>query len=143
MNRRRTQSGFTLIELLLVVVIIGLLAAIVVPNLVGRTDQAKIDTARASVKMFSDCLEGYKLDTGLYPTNEEKLEALLVCPASVKDPKKWKGPYLKETSVPKDPWGSDFQYRYPSQRPNVTWPDVFSMGPDGSPDTDDDIYREQ
>lgn len=143
MNRRRRQmSGFTLIELLLVVVIIGLLAAIVVPNLITRVDDSKVETARASVTVFLQALERYKLDVGNYPTTDEGLASLLVAPSSLKDPKKWKGPYLQETTVPKDPWGNDFVYEFPSTR-GVTWPDVFSPGPDGQKGNEDDIYREQ
>lgn len=141
-RRRRAAGGFTLIELLLVVVIIGLLAAIVVPSLVNRVDDAKIDTARASVTQYSACLNTYKLDTGTYPSTDEGLAALLIAPSSLKDPKKWKGPYLQETAIPKDPWGNDFVYKFPSER-GLAWPDVYSAGPDGTAGNEDDIYREQ
>jgi general secretion pathway protein G len=142
MNRRRRTSGFTLIELLLVVVIIGILAAMVVPAIIGRADEARIEAARADLTVFSNKLEEYRMHTGVYPSNEEGLGALLTAPPSLKDPTKWKGPYLKEISVPKDPWGSDYQYKYPSER-GLKWPDVFSMGPDGQPGTEDDIFKEK
>lgn len=139
---RRAREGFTLIELLLVVVIIGILAAMVVPSIIGRADEARVEAARADLKVFSDALDQYQMHVGKYPTTDEGLAALLSCPASVKDATKWKGPYLKATSVPKDPWGGEYVYKFPSER-GLNWPDVYCMGPDGQPNTEDDIFREK
>jgi general secretion pathway protein G len=138
-NRISTQAGFTLIELLLVVVIIGILAAIVVPNIIGGADDARLESARTQVKEFSNAMERYKMHCKTYPSTEEGLEALLVPSPSLNNPDNWKGPYMKAEIVPLDPWDYEFQYRYPSDRGN-TWPDIFSVGPDGQPDTEDDIY---
>ncbi len=142
MDRSRMKAGFTLIELLLVVVIIGILAAIVVPSIIGRADEARIEAARADLKVFSDALDQYQMHIGSYPSSDEGLAALLAAPAGLKDPTKWKGPYLKATSVPKDPWGSDYIYAFPSER-GLKWPDVYSVGPDGQKNSEDDVYKEK
>lgn len=138
----KRQGGFTLIELLLVVVIIGILAAIVVPTIIGRADEARIEAARADVKVFSDALDQYQMHVGAFPAQEEGLNALVTAPATLKDPTKWKGPYIKVTSVPKDPWGNDYVYKNPSDR-GLKWPDVYSLGPDGQAGTEDDVYKEK
>jgi len=141
MSRRRKERGFTLIELLLVVVIIGILAALVIPNIIGRADETRMEAARSQVNTYHFCLDAYKLDNKAYPPTQEGLAALITPPPSLKDPLNSKWPYLKEAAVPKDPWGNDYGYEYPSKR-GFTWPDVFSWGPDGQPNTEDDIYKE-
>ncbi len=139
MNRRKQSGGFTLIELLLVVVIIGILAAMVVPSIIGRADDARIGAAKADITVFHSKLQEYQMNIGNFPSNEEGLNALIAAPASLTDSAKWKGPYIQEVAVPKDPWGHDYTYKYPSERGNK-WPDVFSTGPDAQPGTEDDIY---
>jgi general secretion pathway protein G len=139
MNRKKRQAGFTLIELLLVVVIIGILAGIVISNIGGSADEARIQATRAQVKVFSNAITKYNLDCKSYPDTEEGLEALLSPPPSLANEDNWKGPYIKAEVVPLDEWDNEFQYRYPSERGN-NWPDIFSMGPDRQEETEDDIY---
>ena len=141
MVRRRPSraAGFTLIELLLVVVIIGILAAIVVPRLVGRSDEARKSAAMGDIKSMSTALGAYEVDNGRYPNTAQGLHSLLVKPAAPPEPKKWKGPYLQNlTEIPKDPWGNDYQYLCPGSK-NTNGFDLFSWGPDGQAGTEDDI----
>lgn len=129
MNNR---SGFTLIEILLVVVIIGILAGLVVPNLVGRGEEARIKAAEADIYGgLSAALDLYELDTGSYP---DKLEDLVIDPGSASS---WRGPYIKK-GVPKDPWGNPYQYKRPGQN-NASSYDLSSSGPDQQANTKDDI----
>lgn len=132
--RRRKTGGFTLIELLLVVVIIGILAAIVVPKLTGRSEDARIGAAQADIKSISTALSMYEQDNGRYPPN---LESLLVRPG---DAPKWKGPYLDTRELPKDPWGHEYVYLFPSPASPNSY-ELLSAGPDGQPGTADDIVK--
>jgi len=108
-QRKRTRSGFTLIEILLVVVIIGLLLGIGVPNLVSRLRGAERTRAQADIKAISMALDMYRMDNGTYPPN---LQALITRPESSRN---WDGPYMEE-GLPKDPWGGDYLYQYPGTR---------------------------
>src|SRR5579862_8851783 len=124
--QRAGQRGFTLLEIMVVVVIIGLLAAVVVPQFMGRVDDARIAKAKQDIQALETGLTMYKLDNFSYPTGEEGLKALVEKP---NDPnvKNWRpGGYLKR--LPKDPWGNDYQYQYPGTHGVV---DVFSFGADG------------
>ncbi len=133
-NRRR---GFTLIELLLVLVILGILAAIVVPKFSGRTEQARITAAQTQISSFSTALDAFEVDNGYFPKGRNGLEDLVTQP---RDAQNWKGPYLKE--VPKDPWNNDYVYECPGKH-NPSSYDLLSMGPDGRTGGDDDITNWQ
>ena len=140
LRHRRSAEGFTLIELLLVVVIIGILAAIVVPRLVGRSDEARIAAAKGDLKAMNDALGQYEVDNGKYPSTSQGLHALLVKPSGAPEPKNWKGPYLSNLSeIPKDPWGNEYQFACPGSRFPAGF-DLYSYGPDGAAGTDDDVW---
>lgn len=125
-DRRRQQQGFTLIELLIVMVIIGLLAALVGPRMFGKVDESKQRSAKAQISLFETALDTYRLDTGKYPATDEGLEALRTKPAGVE---RWDGPYLNK-EVPKDPWGNEYVYQSPGEHGDF---DLMSYGADGSP----------
>lgn len=119
--------GFTLIEIMVVVVIMGILAALVVPKLMGRTDDARIIAAKQDIATIMQALKLYKLDNQRYPTSDQSLQALIEKPATGPEAKGWKtGGYLDK--VPKDPWGNPYQYLSPGIRGEL---DVFSLGADG------------
>ncbi len=107
---RKADKGFTLLELLIVLIIIGLLAALVGPKLINRVGESKQKTCKVQIEMLSTSLDTFRLDTGKYPDEEQGLNALI----EAGDFKNWKGPYLKKKFVPKDPWGNDFVYKYNS-----------------------------
>ena len=131
--RRAGMRGFTLIELLVVIIILAILAAVVIPRVIGRTDDAKIAAATANVSTFDNEMEKYKLDTGNYPTSDQGLNALMT---DMVQNGKWNGPYIKG-SLPNDPWGHPYIYKAPGDHsPDY---DIFSAGPDGQPGTADDI----
>lgn len=119
------QTGFSLIEIMVVVVILGILAALVVPKIVDRPDEARIVKAKQDVLAIQNALELYKLDNSFYPSTDQSLLALVEKPTSTPTPQNWKQ-YLK--SLPKDPWGRDYLYLNPGQHSEV---DVFTYGPTG------------
>lgn len=126
---RTTQRGFTLIEIMVVVVIMGILAALVVPKLMGRTDDARITAAKQDISTLMQALKLYKLDNQRYPTTEQGLQALIAKPTSGPAANGWKsGGYVDK--LPKDPWGGQYQYLSPGVKGEV---DVFSYGADGQP----------
>jgi len=122
---RRRQRGFTLIELMVVLAIIGVLAALIVPNVLGRADDARVTAARTDVGNLVQALKLYKLDNQRYPTAEQGLQALVARPSTEPVPANWK-PYLDK--LPKDPWGHAYQYLNPGLKGEV---DVLSFGADG------------
>ncbi|MBI3306478.1 MAG: type II secretion system major pseudopilin GspG [Candidatus Omnitrophica bacterium] len=134
------SRGFSLIEIILVVVIIATLSAMVVPRLLGRSDQARIAAAKADIEVnIPTALKLYELDNGFFPTTEQGLKALLKKPTSNPTPQNWNGPYLEKT--PLDPWGKPYQYQSPgTHRPHDY--DVFSQGKNPKSDkVDDDIVN--
>jgi general secretion pathway protein G len=132
-TRRNTESGFTLIEVMVVVVILGILAAILVPKVMDRPDQARITKARQDIRALEAALNLYKLDNFVYPTTDQGLEALVEQPTSP-EPPNWKaGGYVDR--LPKDPWNQDYLFLSPGEQGTI---DIFSMGPDQVP-SDDDI----
>lgn len=127
------ERGFTLIEIMVVVVIIGLLAAIVTPKIIGNIDTAAINRAKQEIRIIETALNLYRLDNFKYPTTEEGIEALVRNPGENSAPN-WKpGGYL--ASVPVDPWNNPYQYAYPGQRGREF--DVYSLGADGQEGGDD------
>ena len=135
-RRRSGESAFTLVELLLVLVILGILAAIVVPKFSGRTESAQKTAALTQISTFATALDAFEIDVGSYPKGSDGLEQLVVSPA---DTPGWKGPYLK-SNIPNDPWGNPYIYEYPG-RVNSSGYDITSAGPDKQPGTDDDIVN--
>jgi general secretion pathway protein G len=142
-NRRPVarRRGFTLIELLLVLVILGILAAIVVPKFSGRTEQARVAAAKSQISILGTALDAYEVDMGSYPKGKSGLNDLLNAPSG--GDLNWKGPYIKN-EIPKDPWGNDYIYEFPGKHGGGTKNsaasyDLMSMGPDGRVGGDDDI----
>jgi general secretion pathway protein G len=123
----RLARGFTLVEIMVVVVILGILAALIVPRVVGRTDDARAVAAKQDVAAIMQALKLYRLDNGRYPTTEQGLAALVTKPQSDPAPKNWQK-YLDK--VPKDPWDHPYQYLNPGVRGEI---DVFSLGADNQP----------
>lgn len=107
--RTRAAAGFTLIEIMVVIVILGIMAALVVPNLAGRQDQAQVTAAKSDLRSLGNALEMYKLDNFSYPSTEQGLEALVKKPSGYPEPKNWKvGGYVRK--LPTDPWGNPYRY---------------------------------
>lgn len=133
-----TARGFTLIEIMVVVVIMGILAALVVPKLMGRTDDARIIAAKQDIATVMQALKLYRLDNLRYPTTEQGLQALIAKPTTGPAANGWKaGGYIDK--LPKDPWGNPYQYLSPGFKGEI---DVLSLGADGKPggtDNDADI----
>ena len=119
-RRLRNRAGFTLIEILVVVIIIGFIASLIAPNLMGRFERSKEEIAKAQVDMLSSGVMAFKLDTNRYPTSMAEL-------IESKEPK-WRGPYLSKKTIPKDPWDRDYIYKAPGEHGPF---DLYSLGPDG------------
>ena len=129
---RRGQSGFTLIEIMVVVIIIGLLAAVIVPNVIDKVDQARVSKAKQDIQAIDTALTMFRLDNSKYPTTDQGLQSLVTQPT---DPsiRHWRpGGYLPHMS--KDPWGYDYQYASPGT--HVKDYDLYSLGADGQPGGD-------
>jgi len=125
--REKRRSGFTLVEILVVVVILGLLATLVIPRVVGRGEEAKRTAALVQIRSIEQALELYKLDNGFYPSTEQGLEALVTRPSGSPEPQNYRdGGYMKK--IPLDPWGRPYVYRCPGEHGET---DILSFGPDG------------
>lgn len=129
MNTKVSQYGFTLLEVMVVVVILAILAALVVPKIISRPDEARGIAAKQDIASLMQALKLYRLDNQRYPSTEQGLQALVSKPATAPVPPNWKaGGYVER--LPKDPWGNAYQYLNPGVRGEI---DVFSFGADGAP----------
>ncbi|MCS7238028.1 MAG: type II secretion system major pseudopilin GspG [Thermoguttaceae bacterium] len=150
--RRPRWRGFTLMEMLIVLGILVMLIALAAPRFLGAQKKADIQTAKTQIGLFRGALERYALDMKTFPTTEQGLEALITPPATAEasvpegtgatpaaPASKWDGPYLNVSQIPLDPWGNPYQYRYPPERGTTDFPDIWSYGPDGQDNTEDDI----
>ncbi len=124
--KNRKEAGFSLIELLIVMVILGLLAALVAPKMFGKAEKAKQNAAQAQIAYFESALDTYRLDVGKFPSIEQGLQALRMNPD---ESKKWEGPYLPK-EIPLDPWGNPYVYKHPGEH---GYYDLISYGADGLP----------
>ena len=124
-RRRNREGGFTLVEILVVLTIIGLVMALVGPRVLNYLAESKVKTARIQIQNLSSAVDLYYLDNGKYPTSGEGLTALVEKPEGTTS---WNGPYLKARTVPNDPWGRTYVYKFPGQHGDY---DISSLGPDG------------
>ncbi len=130
MNYRRNNRGFTLIEIMVVIVILALLAALVGPKIIGRSDDAKIADAKVQIRNIETALKLYKLDNSVFPATEQGLQALVTKPTVGTIPKNYKAEgYLENKQLPKDPWGNDYVYLSPGEHGDY---DLCSYGADGA-----------
>ena len=127
MDRRRSPRGFTLIEIVIAVAILAVLAALMIPRVIGRVDDARTARAQSDVQALTTALNLYRLDNYAYPSTEQGLDALVAQPGGSPEARNWRqGGYIEQ--LPKDPWGNDYQYLSPGQRGEI---DVYSLGADG------------
>jgi general secretion pathway protein G len=128
-KKKNYQAGFTLIELMVVIIILGILAGLIIPRVMGRPDEARQAKAKIQIESLESALKLYKLDSGNYPTTEQGLKALVEAPTTGELPKNWRqGGYLEKGKVPKDPWDHDFIYLCPGTHGDF---DLSSLGKDG------------
>ena len=134
---RRNQSGFSLVEVMVVIAIIGILATMVLPNVLGNQEKANEQKVIADIVALENALAQYHLDTGMFPTTEQGLEALVDEPNIDPEPRSYRsGGYIRR--LPQDPYGNDYLLLNPGQYDDI---DIFSAGPDGQPGTEDDFGR--
>ena len=134
LQHKSNDSGFTLIELMVVIVILGILAGLIVPRIMGRPEEARRMKAKVQIESIETALKLYKLDNGYYPTTEQGLQALVEAPSVGQLPKAWrKGGYLEKGKLPKDPWGEEYVYLAPGIHGDH---DISSYGADGEPGGD-------
>ncbi|MFH0255724.1 type II secretion system major pseudopilin GspG [Vibrio rumoiensis] len=134
----KKQSGFTLLEVMVVVVILGILASFVVPNLLGNKEKADQQKAVTDIVALENALDMYKLDNSVYPTTDQGLDALVSKPTGSPEPRNYReGGYIKR--LPNDPWGGDYQYLSPGDHGTV---DIFTLGSDGQEGGDDGSQKD-
>ncbi|MEZ6061822.1 MAG: type II secretion system protein GspG [Planctomycetaceae bacterium] len=161
-SERIARGGFTLTELLIVMAILVLLVSLVGPRLLGSKQKADINSVKTQIGMFQSALERYAIDMNRFPSTEQGLTALVSVPSgdtgsagvSTSDSavelegddataaasgSQWDGPYLKTETLPRDPWGNSYRYEFPPTHNKMNQPDIWSFGPDGQENTDDDI----
>ena len=140
LNEIRNQRGFTLIELMVVIVILGVLAGLIIPRIMGRPEEARRMKARVQIESIETALKLYKLDNGSYPSTEQGLQALVEAPTVGQLPRAWReGGYLEKGRVPRDPWENEYVYLSPGVHDDF---DISSYGADGEPggeDNDKDV----
>ena len=128
-QKRNREAGFTLIELMVVIIILGVLAGLIIPRVMGRPDEARQAKAKMQIESLESALKLYKLDNGPYPTTEQGLKALVEAPTAGNLPRNWRtGGYLEKGKVPKDPWSNEFIYVSPGSHGDF---DLSSLGADG------------
>ncbi|SDK20164.1 general secretion pathway protein G [Microbulbifer yueqingensis] len=128
MRTMARNGGFTLIEIMVVIVILGVLGALVVPNIMGRTGEARVKAAVTDLRAIETALDMYRMDNFVYPSSEQGLQALVSKPSGFPEAKNWTQPYLKREA--KDPWGNEYQYISPGTEGPY---DLYSLGADGKP----------
>ena len=140
LNRKR-RRGFTLMEMLIVLAILGMLLALIGPRIFRGWKEGHISSTKAQIKMLQGCLDEYYYHMKEYPTTEQGLPALVESPSEQEETtaSRWQGPYTKTGELPMDPWGNEYQYRYPPENSKGDLPDIWSYGPDGQDNTEDDI----
>jgi general secretion pathway protein G len=130
-------------EMLIVLGILVIVFALAAPRFFGAREKANLNATKVQIEAFRGALDKYKFDTMDYPVTEEGLQALFEAPAGSEDEEGtvsgWDGPYMNKPALPKDPWGNEYQYAYPPERGSGDFPDIWSLGPDGEDNTDDDI----
>lgn len=125
------ERGLTLIEILVVIIVLGLLAGLVAPRIIGRVSEARSASARTQIELLSVALDNYRLDNGRYPTSDQGLQALRTAPTGEPVPRNWRGPYVRK-EIPLDPWDRPYVYRSPGiENPDAY--DLFTLGADGVP----------
>ncbi|NVM21205.1 MAG: type II secretion system major pseudopilin GspG [Desulfobacterales bacterium] len=135
-NRPKFYSGFTLIELMVVIVILGILAGLIIPRIMGRPEEARRMKARVQIESIDTALKLYKLDNGTYPSTEQGLDALVEPPSVGELPRAWRdGGYMEKSKVPKDPWDNEYVYLSPGLNDDF---DLISYGADGQPGGEDE-----
>ncbi len=140
-KKRARRGGFTLMEMLVVLGILVLLLAMVVPRVLGTQKKADITATKSQILFLNGCLQRYALDMKGFPTSEQGLKSLVASPANANGTaaSRWGGPYTESGELPTDAWGNPYQYEYPATKGRGDRPDIWSYGPDGEDNTDDDI----
>jgi general secretion pathway protein G len=131
-------------EMLIVLGILVIVFALAAPRFFGAREKANLNATKVQIEAFRGALDKYKFDTMNYPATEQGLQALFQAPAGSEDEEGgevsgWDGPYMNKPALPKDPWGNEYQYAYPPERGSGDFPDIWSLGPDGEDNTEDDI----